>query len=67
MKYSNKKNYIIFVLLAIVLSSCTRYQWVSVETKITLYGNKIHIEQVGKPIPLSDTTLSGRMIMRSRY
>ena len=59
--------YILVALLAITLSSCARYQWVSVETKITLYGNKIHIEQVGKKIPLSDTTITGRMIMRSRY
>lgn len=59
--------FILITLLVIVLSSCARYHWVSVETKITLYGNKIHIEQVGKQIPLSDTTLTGRMIIRSRY
>ena len=53
-------------ILIILLSSCTRYQWVATETKISTVGQKIHIEQIGKPVPIGDTTIRGMIITKKR-
>jgi len=50
----------------ILLSSCTRYQWVATETKISTVGQKIHIEPIGKPVPIGDTTIRGYLITKHK-
>jgi len=54
-----------FIVL-LLLTSCTRYQWVAQEVKISTVGQRIHIEQVGKAKPIGDTTLKGMMIIKKR-
>jgi hypothetical protein len=53
-------------LLLLLLSSCTRYQWVAQEVKISTVGQKIHIEQVGRVKPIGDTTVRGMLITKKR-
>lgn len=53
-------------ILLILLSSCTRYQWVAQEAKISTVGQKIHIEAIDKPIPIGDTTIRGVLITKKR-
>lgn len=55
-----------WLLIIIILSSCTRYQWVATETRISTVGQKIHIEQIGKPVPIGDTTIRGMLITKKR-
>lgn len=56
---------LLFIIL-ISITGCARYEWVSTEVKITTYGDKIHIQPMGKPRPISDTTITGMMISRKR-
>lgn len=56
----------LLLIILISVTSCTRYQWVSTEVKITTYGDKIHIQPMGKPRPINDTTVTGLMISRKR-
>jgi len=53
-------------ILLLLLSSCTRYQWVATETKISTVGQRIHIEAIGKPVPIGDTTIKGMLITKKR-
>ena len=53
-------------ILLLLLSSCTRYQWVATETKISTVGQKIHIEAIGKPVPIGDTTIRGYLITKKK-
>lgn len=53
-------------LLLILLSSCTRYQWVVQEAKISTVGKRVHIEAIDKPKVVGDTTISGFLITKKR-
>jgi hypothetical protein len=55
---------IITVILLITLSSCTRWQWVTTEVKISTVGQRVHIEKIGEPVPIGDTTIRAQMISK---
>lgn len=59
--------YTLIAILILTLSSCTRYQWVSSQVKITINKDRIKVEQLGKPRPLKDTVIIGNMILRQKY
>ena len=56
----------VLFLIIITISSCTRYQWVATDTKLSTVGQRIHIEAIGKPVVIGDTTITGMMISRKR-
>lgn len=57
---------LISIIILIALTGCSRYQWVATETKISTVGQRIHIEAIGKPVAIGDTTITGMLISKKR-
>lgn len=57
-----------YILLLLLLSSCSRHswEWVIQETKISTMGKDSHIEAIGKPVPIGDTTIRGYLITKRK-
>lgn len=55
-----------YLLLIILLSSCSRYGWYATESKITTAKDRIVITPVGKSVAIGDTTVKGMVITRKK-
>jgi hypothetical protein len=51
-------------ILLLLMAGCTAPGFIVTETKITVQGDKIHVQKLGKSRPLSDTTMVVQMISK---
>lgn len=50
----------------LLLLSCSHYQYYVTETKITISGEEMHVQEMKKRQPMKDTTITAMMITKRR-